>query len=354
MTSVTKGDVALPIYKRSAVTAKEGINFIRSAVENCGSLFIKIEQENDLGIDGLIEFIKDERPINKQIAVQIKSGASYYVSEADECAFSIGKHRDYWLKHPLPVFGLVYVPAVKTAYWVNIKRFLQDNPVATTVRFPATKANRFESSSFETLFLPSIVGETPILDIDEAFSLARSSEPSEIYLGLLVLFRRYANHKLAWDELIRTFVERPVDEIPPVLLYWLAHIPGHCDIFYFGQTASKETRMYAQSLLENFGVEHVIKLLSFIDPEVQIARGTLGQSVEAIVSSLPNASALLRQIVNSKKLDMCIREFAVIILAMHEGQDALSDIKKLNDDGSWYADEIAICLKTHGSINPYA
>jgi hypothetical protein len=33
----------MPTYKRSAVTAKEGINFIRGAVEGGGSLFIKIE-----------------------------------------------------------------------------------------------------------------------------------------------------------------------------------------------------------------------------------------------------------------------------------------------------------------------
>lgn len=101
----------MPTYKRSAITAKEGINFIRSAVEAGGSLFIKIEQESDLGIDALIEFVKDERPLNKQIAVQIKSGASYYNPEAAECAFPIGTHRTYWAAHPLPVFGLVYVPA---------------------------------------------------------------------------------------------------------------------------------------------------------------------------------------------------------------------------------------------------
>jgi hypothetical protein len=63
---------SMPTYKRSAVTAKEGINFIRSAVEGGGCLFIKIEQENDLGVDAIIEFIENERPLNKQIAVQIR------------------------------------------------------------------------------------------------------------------------------------------------------------------------------------------------------------------------------------------------------------------------------------------
>jgi hypothetical protein len=251
------------------------------------------------------------------------------------------------------VFGLVYVPALKTAYWVNVKRFLKDNPASTTVRFPATNANTFDLTTFNKLFVPGIAGEIPILHIDEAFMLARSSEPSENYLGLLVLFRRYANNKLVWDELVRIFMERPAEEIPPVLLYWLAHIPGHGDIFYFGETASTETRAYARDLLSKFGVEQVIKLLSFINIEEQIARGTLGQSVEAIISSLPNAPKLLRDIIRSTEIAMSIREFAVVILAMHEAEDALSDLRELQEGGSWYAGEIAAHIQEHGSFNPY-
>lgn len=344
----------MPNYKKSAVTAKEGINFVRSVVENSGSLFIKIEQENDLGVDGILEFIRDEKPLNKQIAVQIKSGASYYSGETRECAFPIGTHRDYWLHHPLLVFGLVYVPSLKTAYWINIKRFLKDNPSASTVRFLATKANKFDFSTFNALFLPGVAGETPVLDINEAFALARSREPSETYLGLLVLFRRYANERSAWDELIQTFIERPAEEIPPVLLYWLAHIPGHGDIFYFGQTASPETRAYARGLLKGFGVEQVIKLLSFVDPEDSIARGTLGQSVEAVVSSLPNASAMLRDVMTSSEVDLSIREFAAIILAMNEGRRAIPDLRELENNGSWYSGEIAAYVQRYGAINPYA
>jgi len=86
----------MPTYKQSAITAKEGINFVRSVVESGGSLFLKIEQENDLGIDAILEFIEDGHPLNKQIAIQVKSGASYYTPEAKECAFPIGTHRTYW------------------------------------------------------------------------------------------------------------------------------------------------------------------------------------------------------------------------------------------------------------------
>ncbi|MBS1230665.1 MAG: hypothetical protein H6R17_3942 [Proteobacteria bacterium] len=341
-------------YKQSAVTAKEGINFVRGVVESGGSLFLKIEQENDLGIDAILEFIEDEHPLNKQIAVQIKSGASYYTHEAKECAFPIGSHRTYWSRYLLPVFGLVYVPTLQTAYWLNIKLYLEANPTATVIRFPVTEANKFNAATFNNLFVPAVVGRTPVLGFEEALTLAHSTEPSEIYLGLLVLFRRFPNKTAVWDELVRTFIERPTAEIPPVLLYWLAHIPGHGDIFYHGKSPSETTRAYARGLFARFGVEQVIKLLSFIDPEEQIGRGTLGQSVEAIVSSLPNVVAMLREIIRSHEVDISIREFAALILAMQDALSALADLSALESEGSWYAGEIAHHVKEYGWIDPYA
>jgi hypothetical protein len=49
----------MPRYPQTAVTAKRGANHVRATVEDAGSLFIKIEQKNDLGIDALIELIRD-------------------------------------------------------------------------------------------------------------------------------------------------------------------------------------------------------------------------------------------------------------------------------------------------------
>lgn len=344
----------MPTYKRSAVTAKEGINYIRSAVEASGCLFIKIEQENDFGVDALIEFIENGRPINKQIAVQIKSGASYYAAESRECAFPIGSHREYWSQHPLPVFGLVYVPSLQRAHWVNIKGYLKANPIALSVRFATSEANRFEGATFMALFVRAVLGQPPVLGIEEAFRLAGSNKSDERYLGLLILFRHFPNNLSAWDELVRTFIERPASQIPPVLLYWLAHIPWHGDIFGSGEPISMATREYGKRLLSQLTIEHVTKLLSFIDPEEQIGRGTLGQSIEAIISSLPNAASMLREIVGSARIAMQLREYAALILAMNQGAKALADLSKLASEGSWYAGEISMHINEYGGINPYA
>ena len=344
----------MPIYKRSAVTAKEGLNFVRAAVENGGSLFIKIDQENDLGVDALIEFVQNERPLNKQVAVQIKSGASYFTAESKECAFPVKSHAEYWTKHPLPVYGIVYVPALTSAYWVNIKRFLSFDPKATVVRFKATEANRLDAASFPRLFLPAATGTTPELDFTDALRLSHSVLGPETYLGLLVLFRRYPNNLETWNSIVHTIRTRPVDEVPAVLLYWLAHIPWHSDIAYFGEALTPPTRAHARELLGEFRLPEVIKLLSFIDPEGQISRGSIGQSVEAIVSSLPASINLLHQVLQNRELPISLREYASIILAMKDPLAAEPDLSRLKQEGSWYAEQVLQPIKEYGFVNPYA
>lgn len=343
----------MPAYKRSAVTAKEGVNYVRNAVESAGSLFIKIEQDNDLGVDALIEFIRDECPLNKQVAVQIKSGASYYSEKNRECIIPVEGHGKYWANHPLPMVGLVYVPSLKSAYWVSIKGVLKRSPDAKVIRFPACEANRLNAKTFTNIFLPQVVGDVPSLEFDEALKLARSGQLDEVYLGLLVLFRRYPGRFATWDELVRAFKSRSIGEIPPVLIYWLAHIPGHGDILYFGKSVSPEARGYARGLLETFGLDDVMKLLSFIDPEEQIARGTLGQSVESIITSLPRSGELLRGVISSTMAEMVIKEFAALILAMNESSGAIGELLVLEKLGSWYAAEMRRHLEKFGGINPY-
>lgn len=89
----------MPKYLRTNSTAKNGINYIRTIVECHNCIFQKIDQENDVGIDALIEIVKNEEPTGKFIATQIKAGNSYFDKAENLCKIPIGKHRDYWLRH---------------------------------------------------------------------------------------------------------------------------------------------------------------------------------------------------------------------------------------------------------------
>ena len=63
---------------------------------------------------------------------------------------------------------------------------------------------------------------------------------------------------------------------------------------------------------------------------------------------------MLREIVGSMAVEMQLREYAALILAMNEGLKALAELSKLEKEGSWYAGEISKHIKKYGSINPYA
>ena len=77
------------------------------------------EQAEDFGIDAHIEVVANGEPTGKIIAVQIKSGESYFVNEeAPELVFrGDPKHLKYWLEHDLPVLVILYHPKIDTAYW---------------------------------------------------------------------------------------------------------------------------------------------------------------------------------------------------------------------------------------------
>lgn len=343
----------MPKLKITSTTAKVGVNYVRDVVERSNCIFQKIDQENDLGIDGLIELIKDEEPINKQLAVQIKSGESYFSNKTNQCRIPIEKHRNYWSKHSLPVYGIVYVPSKCSAYWVDIKAHLKENPINTVIKFTASEVNQFSEEGFTSIFMPRVMRQVPDISFDTALAFFRSGNREEFFIGLTVLFRRHINNNSVWDELVEYFRKTEAETIPPVLMYYFAHIPWHGDILGVGEMPTRETKEYVQGIFNQFEKEEVVKLLSVVDKEGMISRGSVGQSVEAIVSSLSNNESLLDSVLTDKSLSLHVREVAAIIVAMNWPSKAIKQLRELENEGSWYAGELINYINEWGAFNPY-
>jgi hypothetical protein len=341
-------------YTGSAITSKMGINYIRSLVEGSGSLFHKIEQENDLGIDALIEFVQNGRPMGAQIAIQVKSGDSYYQANTETCTIPVNGHLDYWNRYPLPVIGVVYIPSLDRAHWVDLKLALSDEPDARVVQFTASEANRLDRDTFWSLFVPIRLRQTPNLSLPKALALAESHRPDEANLGLKVLFQRYRNEQATWEALVNCVVKSPEGRIPRSVIYYLAHIPWHGDIAFSGEPIAPETRTFAANRISRLGRPEIVKLLDMIDRESGVARGTIGQSVEALVSSLPNIDPVLTGIAADDTLSLFVCECAALILAMHIGKAALPTLIRLAARESWFAAELARVVTDFGAISPYA
>jgi hypothetical protein len=83
---------------------------------------------NDFGIDGHVEIttkgpnLRDLIPTGKLIAVQIKSGKSFFKEFKNECFVFRGsiKHLEYWLNQTLPIILILYNVETKSAYWQEI------------------------------------------------------------------------------------------------------------------------------------------------------------------------------------------------------------------------------------------
>lgn len=102
----------------------------REGIYKCGHIFEKLgfvfrEQPiEDYGIDAIIENKDDNYLLGKLIAIQIKSGDSYFKEVVDDRAVFRGdiKHYNYWLNHSLPVIIVLYSPTKDKCIWEVIDK----------------------------------------------------------------------------------------------------------------------------------------------------------------------------------------------------------------------------------------
>lgn len=340
-------------YKNTNSTSKSGVDFIQSIVHKHNCIFQEIDTKNDLGIDAIVEIIKDETPTSKFFATQIKSGKTYFNEKANLCKIPVKNHFDYWTKHPLPVYGIVYVPEFGDAYWVDIKNYLKANPEETVIKFERTLANQINDATFFSIFVPHLLKEVPDISFDFAQQLFNSDKADEFFLGLYTLYKKYADRNETWVLFIDYFKIADIENIPNFLIYIIAHLPWHPDISYFNGTMTNESQEYGKDIIRTFGKQETLKLLKFIDEENSIARGTIGQSVEAIISIISDFQVHLKEIIRDTTIPLNIKEYAALILAYNFGNESVNDLKQIKDKESWLIPELIGHLKEFGVFNPY-
>lgn len=97
---------------------KIGLYKIGAEIEKLDIIF-RDQPISDYGIDAQIETKEDNYASGKLIAVQIKSGETYF-KESNGTSFIYRgerKHYDYWLNHSLPVVIMFYNPCDENCYW---------------------------------------------------------------------------------------------------------------------------------------------------------------------------------------------------------------------------------------------
>ena len=116
-------DDEYPEYTEDAEMGERGRWIVEGMVrDSLGWLFREI-QKNDLGIDGFVETLDQERKSHgRLLAVQLKTGPSYF-REPNEDGFVFRgqtKHLKYWLNYSLPVLVVLCDPEERVCYWQNV------------------------------------------------------------------------------------------------------------------------------------------------------------------------------------------------------------------------------------------
>lgn len=173
-------------------TAREGVSVAQSIVYRELRWFFREQTVDDYGIDAQIEVTNHEYPTGKMIAVQIKSGESYFISTTEDgIIFRFDeKHKKYWLGYVLPVIILLYHPISQECIWEVIDKFTVKQVSDTRYQIVIPKENRFGVGTKAKLLIlaysqnmKELAEEIDDLDVDkESLFVMLDDKQKEIFL----------------------------------------------------------------------------------------------------------------------------------------------------------------------------
>ncbi|WP_299978894.1 DUF4365 domain-containing protein [Desulfobacula sp.] len=328
----------LPTKRHLTTIEREGVNYFRSIIENANCIFNEIDQRNDFGIDAIVELVDGEKVTGKSIAAQIKSGASYCTEST--CKIPASKeHFNYWINHSLTVIGLVYDPDKKTGYWIDISNLLKHDRKRLdigpyTIIFEKRDINEFDTNACQNFFLPHFLNRPINLSFERSVDFASSKYLDMHKVGLSSLLNNFRYLDKVWDLFFDLFMGRSLDNISGYLVYILSLIPGHPDIYWHsGNTIEEKQRLSLEEKIRQMGPEFFIRLLYFVD-ENGFYRGSLGQCVEAIISTIPTKALILSNISKDNSNDLEIRKSALMLYLWYTQKDSVNTLKELSENDS--------------------
>ena len=210
-------------------TDREGIHAVATIFTKMGWAF-REQPTSDYGIDAQAEKINsDGKAGGKLIALQIKTGDSYFKKRGDDYVFyGEGRHREYWINHSLPVFLILHDPKSGLTIWQKIEeRLIEDGKDGRwAIGIPADqtldeKHEKFIAAGIAS-DLPSLRRARLALDIP---MIKKCSEHSEIFVRVEDWVNKTLNYRGA--DII--FSEDPDDEANIKLC---AILPGYTIDYY--------------------------------------------------------------------------------------------------------------------------
>jgi hypothetical protein len=303
---------------RSNLTIERaGVNFIRGVVEGTGCLFKEVNLQHDFAHDASIILVVDGEVQPQEVALQIKSGKTYNLSQSCKIPVTTA-HLNFWAKHDLPTLGVVYDPSEKMAYWVDLKAraktYQRDRQAPSSVKYKKALWNRFDSETFASVLLQVLMHKAPTLTLTKAIEWSQDSDFDTHVIGVRTLLAQHFIEKSTWQTLIILFHDRSAQNLSHLVPAAFSKMLGNWDLSYSFTTAQlpSDVKEFAWSSVTKLGPKGIAKLLEFLDYDegFDFSRGSLGQAFATIFEAQPDMHEAFRTIAGDSKYRETIRQMA--------------------------------------------
>ncbi|MBO9102292.1 MULTISPECIES: DUF4365 domain-containing protein [Rhizobium] len=301
-------------------TERAGVNFVRIAVESAGSLFKEINLQHDYGHDATIMLVIDGQIRPREIAVQIKSGVSYL--SPMKCTIpASADHLFFYAEHDLDTIGIVFDPEQQRAWWIDLRKAAREfrrsnSQTGTSISFKKSLWNEFNKEDFESILMPTLLGEAPRAPVDRLCTWVTSDDQETHDLGVRAIRARHRCRSETWSCLIETFLARSADQLSIEVAISLAMLLGHDNIGYWGNEIPSEIRGPAIREVLKFGPREIAKILMML-PDRDFERPSLGYSLMPLFGKGADTPAIFEVISKSEVYSDEIRELAGDLLAWY-------------------------------------
>ncbi|MBY0561007.1 DUF4365 domain-containing protein [Hyphomicrobium sp.] len=141
---------------KKSLSERVGLNAVERIFLEEFEWFFREKPILDWGIDAEVEVVEDSKPTGKLIALQIKSGSSYFKKKgSDYVYYGEMRHLEYWSQHCLPVYIILHDEDTGLTLWQKIDRPLcEEHKKGWSIKIPATNVLNKDAKPFIEAGLP--------------------------------------------------------------------------------------------------------------------------------------------------------------------------------------------------------
>jgi len=289
-------------FPKSKITENKGLQYLQEIVNEQGSILRPVHQETDIGIDAFIELVEDEKSLGRIVAIQVKSGDSYYNAKNKEFQIRTDQdHLDYWKSFMVPVLLIAYSPTENIAGWVSVRDFIEyekyhGREAGTTIKIPTYKPFNIKSFKKEIFGLAHVRADERMLL--QCADNCLSEDSTKRYEGFYILSQHPDSRKRKITcSLARQLIMDENKKLAKDALFILGYGVGRIRWSWNpNNTDEKEVIRFATTLCEDLTEIEIKRLVKLIDDEFFGGPDALGERCFDVLNCSELAPKVLEKI----------------------------------------------------------